>query len=237
MTGDLIFYIVELDLPDADLDGFLAWYANVHAPHLYEAGFRLCTSYRAVAGEMSLVDIYQAAGPEIFTSPSFSRYREVFAADPYRPGYIGRNRNTRTPYHPVRWDEGGAFEPDRPLSADWITVCRFAPTITPLEAVAERLRSGLASALNAWGAAHIRLLRKGAEAPTGSSIRPAGCLVVEWEAKPPTEAEALLSAAGLRQGGDASGFEGFRLYPWPDAKSLRHGTAPADHRAGDEASR
>ena len=58
-TPDPLIYVVEIDLPPEDgpraLATFSRWYANVHAPHLYEAGFTTCTSYRAVRGGMGIV--------------------------------------------------------------------------------------------------------------------------------------------------------------------------------------
>ena len=65
-TPDPLIYVVEIDLPPEDgpraLATFSRWYANVHAPHLYEAGLTTCTSYRAVRGGMGIVDIYQEIG-------------------------------------------------------------------------------------------------------------------------------------------------------------------------------
>ena len=49
MTGPIL-YSAELDLPEADIPAFSAWYGGRHAPDLYQAGFTVCTCYRAVEG-------------------------------------------------------------------------------------------------------------------------------------------------------------------------------------------
>lgn len=221
--SDPIFYIVELDLPDQDLRGFLDWYASVHAPHLYEAGFTLCTSYRALSGAMSLVDIYQAPDWGIFESGPFEDYRKVAAADPYRPAYIGRNRNTRTPYHHVPWSQPGDPDIGRPLVADWLTIWRFAADDALLARVGDWLSGAGAARLSESGADHIRLLRKGREAPTGPSIRPAAAIVVQWQGRP---AAGAVDTDGLPDwlaapiaGSDP--FTGYRLYPWANDPAAR----------------
>ncbi len=124
-TPDPLIYVVEIDLPPEDgpraLATFSRWYANVHAPHLYEAGFTTCTSYRAVRGGMGIVDIYQAPDWSVFVGERFTRYRQVAAADPHLPPFMAGIANRRTPYVAVDGLAAAA-----PLASDWIALWRFS---------------------------------------------------------------------------------------------------------------
>ncbi len=207
---DPILYVVEIDLPPEDgakaLATFSRWYAHVHAPHLYEAGFTTCTSYRAVRGGMGIVDIYQAPNWAIFESGRFARYREVAARDPHLPPFMAGIANRRTPYVAV---DGTAADP--PLAADWVALWRFAADDALMAETGHWLAtSGLAA----------RLLKRTREAPTGGSDRPNAALLVESRTVP---------AAGLPEGAPAGlvaavaaaePFAGYRLYPWPDDAAL-----------------
>jgi hypothetical protein len=221
--SDPIFYIVELELPDSDLDSFLKWYSAVHTPHLYEAGFTVCTSYRAIAGAMSLVDIYQAPSWDIFESAAFERYRQIAASDPHRPHYIGKNTNTRTPYHHVQWSHPPDPDITRPLVTDWITIWRFPADALTLDKVAAWLRDEGGAALRDRGAQYIRLLRKGKEAPTGRSIRPEAAIVLQWKSQPPMQAvdTATLPAWFSDAINQSETFTGYRLYPWADDPAVK----------------
>ncbi|MFC7554887.1 hypothetical protein ACFQU7_25705 [Pseudoroseomonas wenyumeiae] len=97
-VAESIFYVVEVSLPDKDLPEFAEWYATVHAPHLFQAGFNNCTSYLAVSGGMSVVDIYQADDWSMFEAPAFERYRGLVFTEPYRPKVLAEVENTRTVY-------------------------------------------------------------------------------------------------------------------------------------------
>jgi hypothetical protein len=221
--SDPIFYIVELELPESDLEGFQRWYAAVHTPHLYEAGFTLCTSYRAIAGAMSVVDIYQAPGWDIFESAPFENYRRVAAADPHCPSYIGKNDNTRTPYHYVQWSEPPDAGIARPLVTDWITVWRFPAEQSTFDKIGSWLRDGGEAHLRERGAAHIRLLRKGREAPTGASIRPEGAIIVQWPKQPSPDAydPSTLPPWLASEAAKSVSFTGYRLYPWADDPAVK----------------
>lgn len=224
MTAVPIFYIVELDFPEprqeADYEGFLTWYASVHAPHLYEGGFTVCTSYRAAAGAMEIVDIYQADDWSIFETPAFARYLRVGAADPYRPPYIGVSPNTRTPYHHVAWRGQSVAEMATPLAADRIGLWRFPDAAGEVARAAEWLAAGGEAALTAAGAAGVRLLRKTTDSPTGVSIRPGGALFVQWTGSAPADPGALLPDWLAEAASATPGYWGDRLYPWPDDASL-----------------
>lgn len=223
---DPLFYIVEIDLPaagwQAQFATFRRWYAHVHAPHLYEAGFATCTSYRAVAGAMEIVDIYQAPAWEVFEGARFAAYRAIAAADPHLPGFMPAIANIRTPYGHVAWGGRAAEKAAWPLAADWITVWRLAADDALLSRTAGWLDGGGEAAFAAAGASAVRLLNRTRSAPTGTSDRPQGALVLEWKAEPPpafvTGEAAPVFLKGAMTG--APHFCGYRLYPWPDDAAL-----------------
>lgn len=209
-TPDPLIYVVEIDLPPEEgpraLATFSRWYANIHAPHLYEAGFTTCTSYRAVRGGMGIVDIYQAPDWSVFAGERFARYRQVAAADPHLPPFMAGIANRRTPYVAVDGLAAAA-----PLASDWIALWRFSADAA--------LLAETQSWLTATGVS-ARLLRRTREAPTGGSDRPNAALLIESRSEPqealPVDApQALLAAVAA-----AEPFAGFRLYPWPDDPSL-----------------
>lgn len=222
-----IFYIVELDLPETDTDAhlryFYEWYAHVHTPHLYEAGFTVCTSYRGIAGAMQFVDVYQADDWDIFTSASFANYRKVAAADPHLPSFMGKTANTRTPYHHVAWRDEAIEEMAKPLASDWITVWRFAADEADFADVGGWLAREGEARLKSLGADTIRLLRKTREAPTGTSSRPDSAIVLQWKSQPSDYALSLTALPAKLSEAVAAvpGFTGYRMFPWADAPEIR----------------
>jgi hypothetical protein len=225
---DSIFYVVEIELPAKDLPEFAAWYPTVHAPHLFQAGFNNCTSYLAVAGGMSVVDIYQADDWSMFEAPAFQRYRDIVFADPYRPKILGKIENTRTVYHHHALPSVVTRHPALPLDADWVSIWRFAGDAGIENKVADWLAGGGAAALEALGARNLRLLHRGRDAPTGASKRPGLALFAEWDKRPPPEAQTVapLPAWLASQVGPDQVFTGFRLYPWAASTAL-HAEATA----------
>lgn len=217
-----LFYVVEIDLPADDPAGnlaiFRAWYANVHAPHLYEAGFTTCTSYRGISGAMQIVDIYQAPDWSIFESERFARYRRVAAADPHLPSFMPAIPNIRTPYVPAAHGEAEAA----PLAADWVTIWRLDADAALTARLADWLAAEGEALLRARGIDRIRVLKRTRPAPTGTSDRPGAALVLESVRRPPGDivdagaAPAFLGAAL----GTGPHFCGYRLYPWPDDAGL-----------------
>ncbi len=210
-----IFYVVELALPDVHLAAFAEWYAGVHAPHLFQAGFTNCTSYMAVSGGLSVVDVYQAPDWSMFTAPAFERYRGIAAADPYRPLVLAEVTNPRTVYlhHAASSLPLGATQ--APMDADWLMIWRLAGDAATEARIAAWLAAEGQAALRGLGVQGIRLLHRGRDAPTGTSFRPPLALVTEWPARPP-EAKALaLLPAWLRDAMAQEGFAGLRIYPWP----------------------
>ena len=215
LAKDPLLYVVEIDLPEGALATFCGWYANVHAPHLYEAGFSTCTSYRAVRGGLGIVDVYQAPGWSVFESATFARYRRVAAADPHLPPFMVGLPSIRTPY------AGTPGAADEPLAADWLTVLRFDGAQGGLQAVADWLADGGQPLLAGWGVERARLLTRTRPAPTGTSDRPSAALVLESSRDPgaalPAKAPAVLRNA------PGPHFTGSRLYPWPDDPALLAG--------------
>jgi hypothetical protein len=219
-VAESIFYVVEIALPDKDLPKFAEWYAAVHAPHLFQAGFTNCTSYLATSGGLSVVDIYQAADWSMFEAPAFARYRRIVFTEPYRPAVLAGIENTRTVYLHQASTPLPSRDPDAPLDADWVSIWRFGGDAGLEERVAAWLASGGAATL---GADQTRLLHRGQDAPTGTSIRPALALVLEWSRRPPEDA-ALLAVLPewLRPFIDAAqGFAGRRLYPRANDQALQ----------------
>ncbi len=208
---DPLVYVVEIDLPEGGLAPFRDWYAHVHAPHLYEAGFTTCTSYRAVRGRMDIVDVYQARGWSIFETAAFARYRRIAAADPHLPPFMAGIANIRTPYIAR---PGTGTPASEPLAADWLTILRFDGDAGAGAAVAAWLGAGGAADLSARGVFRSRLLTRTRPAPTGTSDRPAAALMLESTRDPgavlPEDAPAALTAAA------GPHFTGRRLYPWPN---------------------
>ena len=223
-----LFYVVEIDLPaddpGRDLAAFRTWYANVHAPHLYEAGFTTCTSYRGVSGAMQIVDIYQAPDWSIFESDRFVRYRRVAAADPHLPAFMTGIPNIRTPYVAAY---PGCSAAQEPLSTDWITLWRLDADATVMARLIDWLAQEGEAALRSRGIDGIRVLQRTRPAPTGTSNRPVAALVLESAQRPPDDIVTAIAAPALLRGALGAGphFAGYRLYPWPDDAGLMAGPA------------
>ncbi|MGG5819538.1 hypothetical protein [Falsiroseomonas sp. HW251] len=217
-----IFYVVELALPREHLPDFVTWYAGVHAPHLFQGGFTTCTSYLAVSGGLSVVDIYQAKDWSLFHSAPFARYRALASADPYRPAILAEVTNPRTVYHHHAGSPLPSRDPAAPFHADWVLMWRFPGDASLEKRVAAWLDDEGDAALRRLGAQGVRLLHRGKDTPTGTSFRPALAVVTEWDRRP---AEAAANAAlpdWIRAAiGDEEGFAGLRLYPWPDVPASR----------------
>lgn len=222
-VAESIFYVVEVALPDSDLPEFAEWYATVHAPHLFQAGFNNCTSYLAVSGGMSVVDIYQAGDWSMFEAPAFDRYRGIVFTEPYRPKVLAEIENTRTVYVHHAGTPLPSRDPDAPLDADWVTIWRFAGNAADEGRIAEWLETSGSAALQALGVTQSRLLHRGKDAPTGTSFRPALALVLEWAERPPAD-QAMLDVLPdwLKPRIDPTqGFTGCRLFPWANNQTLQ----------------
>lgn len=225
--SDPMMYIVEVDLPADDraahLDDFLGWYSYVHAADLYEAGFTACASYRSIDGEKDVVDVYQAAGWEVFQSRGFEAYRRAAPTDPYYPTFMKSVIPVRTPYVDAPRRSGVSDASAAPLARDWITIWRFAADDGLLADVAEWLDTGGEQVAAAEGAAFVRLLQRTREAPTGGSNRPRGALLFAGATEPSLALRTgELAPAFLKSSlAEGSRFTGFRLFPWPRDPALR----------------
>jgi hypothetical protein len=211
----MILYTAELDLPTADLDAFAAWYAGRHAPDLYRAGFQVCTSYRAVEGDMNVLNLYQLPSWEIFESPL---YRAIGPKDAYGNAVTaGARDKANTPYSlqltlptPANSASG--------IDADWISIVRYAAAPDIDRAIAESLIGGEAERLFAEGAKRVHCAHRERPHPQAASQRPRSVIVVEWPEPPPNdEASAPGRTQRFReQLTEISTFIGYRVYPWPD---------------------
>jgi len=68
-------YTSELDLPEEHIKPFFDWYAYRHAPDIYQIGFEICTSYRAIEGDKGVYfDVLYAGrdAPPHLTQTMFS---------------------------------------------------------------------------------------------------------------------------------------------------------------------
>lgn len=223
---DPVFYVVEIEPAAEALPAFADWYASVHAPHLFNAGFHNCTSYVGVSGTMSVVDIYQADDWAVFQRPTFDRYRGIAAADPWRPASIKGLPNSRTVYHHHPSTPLPSRDTAAPLDADWVLIWRFDGDTALEDRIVTWLGEAGAGQFADHGARQVRLLHRGRNAPTGPSIRPALALLCEWATRPPSDLLAMLPDWLSPRIDPARGFAGWRLYPWALDPALRLATAP-----------
>lgn len=210
-----LLYTAELDLDPEDRSQFLDWYAYRHAPDLYALGFKVCTCYQAISGDMIFFDLYEIDGLQVFDSPEYAR---MARSDVYASEILSRRRNkAHTLYRQSYLTPTPT--PDEPtLDADWLSVLRFDSTLDFAE-----LRQILASDaidLASAGAARVRLAERSGEHPVYTTHRPSFMLVVEWPNRPEA-AMAQLQPLQERLGSSVSKmveFFGNRVFPWPDFK-------------------
>ncbi len=209
MSGTIL-YSAELDLAEADIPAFSAWYAGRHAADLYQSGFTVCTCYRAVRGGMDLIDFYEAPSWDVFESPA---YRAIGPRDVYGPPLMKkRTDKAHTVYDYKATAPGSA---SGPFSADWITFARFAATPEDAQKLAAALSGPDGAALIAAGASRVRLAERGRDHPRNPTHRPPFILIAEWNREPPGDDTGEFVAARIATSG-LDRFMGFRLYPWPD---------------------
>jgi hypothetical protein len=207
-------YTSELDIPEEHLEAFVQWYAFRHAPDIYQIGFDVCTSYRGVAGDMMILDLYEIESVDIFDTP---QYRGVAQADPYS-GAILSHRTSKA--HSVYTQVHVTPPPvdARPLlNADWISVERFDVGESGDEGLLDYLQSGEAERILLAGAKRVRLASRTKAGPKHVSDRPRWMLLAEWPERPGIDdvgqrLTARFGAALTKQ----SFFVGYRLYPWRD---------------------
>ncbi|HYF17891.1 MAG TPA: hypothetical protein VEA40_08475 [Ramlibacter sp.] len=209
-----LLYTSELDLPPAQLDGFVRWYAFRHAPDIYQLGFHTCTSYRGVAGDLMVLDLYEIDSVDVFDTP---QYRGVGQLDPYYTEVLShRTAKAHTIYAQVQVSPPPVDA--RPLlNADWIRVDRFELAGEDQGPLLQYLSGGEAERILMSGAKRVRLARRTKAGPKHVSDRPRWMLLTEWARRPALEDIGDRLRERL---GDAvsacSFFVGYRLYPWPD---------------------
>ena len=210
MTGPIL-YTAELELPDEDIAAFSDWYAGRHAPDLYQAGFTVCTCYRAVRGGMKLIDFYEAPNWSIFESEA---YRRIGPGDVYGPPLMAKRLDKAHTVYDYRASTNSADT--SPLAGDWVGFARFAATPQAVAKLAEALAGAPGAALIAAGAKRVRLAERGRDHPRNPTHRPACMVLAEWSAPPPDAADIGRFVADQIDTSGLDSFVGYRLYPWPD---------------------
>lgn len=215
-------YTSELDLPDEHIKPFFDWYAYRHAPDIYQIGFKVCTSYRAVEGDMAIFDLYEINTVDVFDT---AKYRAVSANDPYSATLLSHRRAKA---HSVYAQLYVAPEPEdtRPLlDCDWIRVDRFNASDVNSEALLDYLDAGESERILLAGAKRVRLAMRTKAGPKHVSHRPPYIVLSEWTDKPAVSDIGDKLADHFGRGiSDQSTFVGYRLYPWADRPDL----LPAD---------
>ena len=211
-------YTSELDLPEEHIKPFFDWYAYRHAPDIYQIGFEVCTSYRAIEGDMAIFDLYEINTVDVFDT---AKYRAVSASDPYS-GALLANRKAKA--HSIYAQLYVAPEPEdtRPLlNCDWIRVDRFDAGEVTSDVLSDYLDGGEAERILLAGAKRIRLAMRTKGGPKHVSHRPPYMLMSEWADKPAVSdiGARLANHLGNRIS-DQSTFVGYRLYPWADRPDL-----------------
>ena len=211
-------YTSELDLAEEHIKPFFDWYAYRHAPDIYQIGFEVCTSYRAVEGDMAIFDLYEINTVDVFDT---AKYRAVSANDPYS-GPLLANRKAKA--HSIYAQLHVAPEPEdaRPLlNCDWIRVDRFDASATSPETLCDYLDEGEAERVLLAGAKRVRLARRTKAGPKHVSHRPPYIMLSEWAERPAVaDIGQRLAARFGNDVSDQSVFIGYRLYPWADRPDL-----------------
>ncbi len=217
MTDTRILYTAELDLAEADIEEFSRWYAARHAADLYQAGFQVCTCYRAIEGDMNILDLYEAESWDIFKSPE---YREMGARDPYGAELMTKRRNKAHTVYAQRFVTPVVGGKGALLNADWVSLVRFDASEQTESDVADFLATREAARLRGLGASRVRLAHRTTNHPTNPTTRPRCVLVVEWPERPSPQAAEAKHMQDRLPGAltEVDRFVGYRLYPWPDRK-------------------
>lgn len=221
----LKLYTSELTLADEHLDAFVQWYAFRHAPDIYQIGFHTCTSYRAVAGGMGILDLYEIDSVDIFDTP---QYRSVSQSDPYFNEVLQHRQEKAHAIHEQVHVLPAPVDARPLLNADWLHVERFeleagdGEVPAQAEALRAYLDGGEGERILLAGAKRVRLARRTKSGPKHVSDRPRWLLLTEWAAQPTLadigpRLKSRFGAALSRQ----SLFTGYRLYPWADRPEVR----------------
>jgi len=207
-------YTSELDIPEEYLDAFVQWYAFRHAPDIYQIGFDVCTSYRGIAGDMMVLDLYEIDSSDIFDTP---QYRGVAQMDPYSGAILARRTQKAHSVYSQVYVVPTPVDTRPLLNADWISVERFDSAHPDGDAVVDYLASGEAERILLAGAKRVRLVRRTKAGPKHVSHRPNWMLLSEWPQRPSiNDVGARLEARFGEAVANRSFFLGYRLYPWMD---------------------
>lgn len=211
-------YTSELDIPEEHIDAFVDWYAFRHAPDIYQIGFDVCTSYRGIAGDMMIMDLYEIDSVDIFDTP---QYRGIAQNDPYSAALLAHRSNKAHTIYSQLFVAPEPVDTRALLNADWISVLRFECAEPDRNALLEYLDSGEAERILLAGAKRVRLAVRTKAGPKHVSNRPSCMLLTEWPLQP------TIADIGTRLGGrfgpvirEQSFFVGYRLYPWADRKDV-----------------
>ena len=207
-------YTSEMDLAPEHIDAFVQWYAFRHAPDIYQIGFDVCTSYRGVAGDMNILDLYEIDSVDIFDTP---QYRGVAQLDPYSAPILANRIDKAHSIYSQVFVTPPPVDMRALLNADWISVERFDYAGTDSAALLDYLQSGEAERVLLAGAKRVRLVCRTKAGPKHLSNRPHWMLLTEWAQRP--SIADMGTRLGERFGPDVSRqsfFVGYRLYPWVD---------------------
>lgn len=215
-----IFYTAEVEFPGAGVEAFIDWFSGRHAADLFKAGFSTCACYRALEGEYTILDVYQAASWDVFTTEEYA----ACSRDNYATGILAHARghqNTVYEYLPLPVEIAG--DPLAPIDADWFSSIRFDIDPEAEDRLVAALAGQEAPRLRGMGAETVRLVRRTRDRPAATpSRRPRYALTVEWRDEPPP-LETLLRGLDrfLAQPlGARDGFVGVRVFPWPNRPHL-----------------
>lgn len=207
-------YTSELDIPEEQVAAFVNWYAFRHAPDIYQIGFDVCTSYRGIAGDMMILDLYEIDSVDVFDTP---QYRSIAQADPYSAGILAHRRNKAHSVYSQEFVAPDPVDTRALLNADWISVERFDCADPDRRGLPAYLGSGEAERILLGGAKRVRLAARTKAGPKHVSNRPEYMLLIEWPQQPSIADVGRRLAAHF--GAAVSGqsfFIGYRLYPWVD---------------------
>lgn len=216
-------YTSELDIAEEQIDAFINWYAFRHAPDIYQIGFDVCTSYRGIAGDMMILDLYEIDSVDIFDTP---RYRTIAQSDPYSAGILAHRSNKAHTVYSQMYVAPVPVDARALLNADWISVERFEFADADKDALLTYLDGGEAERILLAGAKRVRLAARTKAGPKHVSNRPPYMLLVEWPEQPSiADIGERLSARFGPAILDRSFFVGYRLYPWVDRRDALPGPA------------
>ncbi|WP_417426861.1 hypothetical protein [Hoeflea sp.] len=217
-----LLYTAELALNPEDRKDFLDWYAYRHAPDLYAIGFKVCTCYQAIIGDMTFFDLYEIDGLEVFDSAGYAR---MAANDLYAAEILARRRDKAHTLYRQHFLAPVETHDAPTLDADWLSVLRFDATSNFVELV-QTLAADAADLVCA-GAVRVRLAERSGVHPVYTTSRPQFMIVVEWSRKPDdAKAQLLQLQERLRPFvSEMLPFFGNRVFPWPNLAADTGGSA------------